>query len=169
MMKKEKSLKTRIAERAEAELKKQVDAMNNRNLGNVATGEVKRRGRKRKEPVPVDEAIEQIRELTKKAMDNDKIPNQQAKADCGKPRLSLVPMKILEAIARIREYGNKKYHDPDNWKTVEVERYRDAAMRHMVAYIEDPSGVDEESGMPHLWHLACNIAFIVELEDLKMK
>lgn len=168
-MKKEKSLKTRIAERAEAELKKQVDAMNNRNCGNVATGEVKRRGRKRKEPVLVDEAFKQIRELAKKDMDNAEIPNQKAKADCGKPRLSLVPMKILEAIARIREYGNKKYHDPNNWKTVEVERYRDAAMRHMVAYIEDPSGVDEESGLPHLWHLACNVSFLVELEDLRMK
>ena len=22
-----------------------------------------------------------------------------------------------------------------------------------------------ESGYPHLWHLACNIAFLIELED----
>ena len=25
--------------------------------------------------------------------------------------------------------------------------------------------VDEESGLPHLWHLACNIAFLIEMED----
>lgn len=90
---------------------------------------------------------------------------QEAKADAGKARLTLVPRKILYDIARIREYGNKKYHDPDNWKQVAPERYRDAMMRHMCAYLDDPDGVDEESGLPHLWHLACNVAFLCEMED----
>lgn len=45
--------------------------------------------------------------------------NQIAKADAGKPRLTLVPRKIIWAIARIREYGNRKYKDPENWKQVE--------------------------------------------------
>lgn len=90
--------------------------------------------------------------------------NQDAKADCGKAKLTLVPRKILFDIARIREYGVQKYHDPDNWKKVEPERYRDAAFRHLCAYLDDPSGVDEESGLPHLWHLACNIAFLCEME-----
>lgn len=88
-----------------------------------------------------------------------------AKADSGKARLSLVPLKILYDIARIREFGVQKYKDPDNWKKVEPERYRDAMMRHMCAYIEDPYGVDKESGLPHLWHLACNVAFLCALED----
>lgn len=91
--------------------------------------------------------------------------NQEAKADAGKPRLTLVPRRILYDIARIREYGNRKYGDPENWKTVETERYRDAAFRHFMAYLDDPHGVDEESGLPHLWHLACNIAFLCEMED----
>lgn len=93
--------------------------------------------------------------------------DQKIKADAGKPRLSLVPMQILFDIAKIREYGNKKYPDGgvDNWKNVEPERYRDAMLRHMVAYIRDPGGVDEESGMPHRWHLECNLAFLAELED----
>lgn len=93
------------------------------------------------------------------------IPNQSAKADCGKPQLSLVPTKILEAIARVREYGNRKYKSKDNWKTVEIERYRDAAFRHWAQYIDDPQSRDEESGLPHLWHVACNISFLVSLED----
>lgn len=62
-------------------------------------------------------------------------------------------------------YGNKKYHDPDNWKTVEESRYRDAAFRHFLAYLEDPDGVDEESGIAHLKHLACNIAFLCEFYE----
>jgi hypothetical protein len=38
-------------------------------------------------------------------------------------------------------------------------------LRHMVEYIRDPRSVDKESGLPHLWHLACNVAFLIELED----
>lgn len=91
--------------------------------------------------------------------------NQEAKADAGKPRLTLVPRKIIWAIAAIREFGVKKYSDPDNWKRVEIQRYRDAAYRHFLAYLEDPHSVDEESGLPHLWHLCTNCAFLCELEN----
>lgn len=93
----------------------------------------------------------------------------QAKSDEGKARLSLVPSGIIYAVARIREYGVKKYHDPENWKKVEPERYRDAMYRHMLAYIDDPKGVDEESGLPHLWHLACNAAFLCEMDGIDPK
>lgn len=93
--------------------------------------------------------------------------NQSVKADEGKLRLTLVPRKIIRAIASIRMYGNKKYPNggADNWKNVEIERYRDAAFRHFLAYLDDPDGVDSESGYPHLWHLACNIAFLCEMEE----
>jgi len=94
-----------------------------------------------------------------------KANKQEAKADAGKARLTLVPRRIIWDIAAIREYGNRKYGDPENWRTVEIERYRDAAYRHFLAYLDDPQGVDEESGLPHLWHLATNIAFLCEMED----
>jgi hypothetical protein len=90
--------------------------------------------------------------------------NQTAKKDKGKARLTLVPLQILYDIAAVREYGCEKYKDPDNWKRVEIERYRDAAFRHFIAYLKDPAGVDEESGLPHRWHLECNLAFLAELE-----
>lgn len=92
---------------------------------------------------------------------------QTAKSDQGKPRLTLVPRSIIWDIAVIREYGNRKYGDPENWRQVEPERYRDAMMRHMMEYLDDPKGVDEESGLPHLWHLACNVAFLCEMEGTK--
>lgn len=97
------------------------------------------------------------------------VQDQSIKADRGKPRLSLVPVEIIRDIARIREYGNRKYPEggADNWKSVEIERFRDAAFRHLVAYIEDPEGLDAESGYPHLWHLACNVAFLCEMEKEK--
>lgn len=91
-------------------------------------------------------------------------PAQEAKADAGKERLTLVPMQIVFDIAKVREFGNAKYHDPDNWKRVEPERYREAAFRHFLKYIDDPLGVDEESGLPHRFHLECNLAFLAEME-----
>ena len=97
--------------------------------------------------------------------ETEKSNDQTAKADYGKEQLCLVPRRIIHDIAAIRMYGNQKYHDPENWRTVEVQRYRDAAFRHWLAYLDDPQGVDAESGLPHLWHLACNIAFLCEMED----
>lgn len=90
--------------------------------------------------------------------------DQGVKADAGKLRLTLVPTRIIEDIAKVRMYGAQKYKDPENWKRVEKERYKDAAYRHFLAYLEHPSSIDTESGLPHLWHLACNIAFLCEME-----
>lgn len=90
--------------------------------------------------------------------------NQDIKADAGKPQLTLVPTEIINDIAYIRMYGVKKYGKKESWRSVEIERYRDAMFRHMLAYLNDPQGNDDESGLPHLWHLACNVAFLCELE-----
>ena len=91
---------------------------------------------------------------------------QDAKADSGKIRPTLVPPSLVWAVAQIREYGCMKYKDPDNWKRVEPQRYRDALYRHLLAYFSGETN-DEESGLPHLWHAACNIAFLIELEEKK--
>lgn len=92
--------------------------------------------------------------------------NQKVKSDQGKPKLSLVPTEIINCIARCREYGVAKYHDPENWKNVEQDRYIDAAYRHWIKYVNDNNSVDEESGLPHLWHCACNIAFLCEFDKI---
>lgn len=88
---------------------------------------------------------------------------QQAKADAGKLQLHLVPMQIVRDICEVREYGNRKYGDPDNWKQVELMRYVDALLRHTLAFAEDIHSVDEESGIPHYKHMECNLAFISEM------
>ena len=88
----------------------------------------------------------------------------QPKADAGKPRLALVPPAIIEAVGAVRTFGTQKYGDAENWRQVEPARYRDALMRHLCAYLRNPAGVDVESGLPHLAHAACNVAFLLELE-----
>lgn len=95
----------------------------------------------------------------------DDIPQEPAKlpgakSDDGKLQLSSVPPEAIVAIARIREYGNKKYADPQNWRRVLPEKFHEAMLRHCLACWEDPFAVDPESGLPHLWHLMCNGAFL---------
>lgn len=94
-----------------------------------------------------------------------KTDDQSIKADAGKPKLTLVPQQIIFDIARVREYGLAKYGKSESWREVDIQRYRDAAYRHFLAYLRDPQGVDEESGLTHLSHLACNIAFLCEMEN----
>lgn len=90
----------------------------------------------------------------------------QYKDTAGKPKLSLVPPQIIFDVAEVREYGNKKYPEggKDNWKQVSIDYYKDALLRHTMKYIQDPSGKDEESGIEHYKHMACNLAFICEME-----
>lgn len=86
------------------------------------------------------------------------------KDDKGKPRLDLVPPSIIEAVGQVRTYGIKKYGENDGWKKVEKKRYKAAMMRHLCEYLRDENAVDKESGLPHLWHIACNVAFLCELQ-----
>ena len=92
------------------------------------------------------------------------LSNQDIKADRGKPQCRLVPSEIVRCIAKVREYGLKKYGSAESWQSVKIERYQDAMYRHLLSYIENSNGVDEESKLPHLWHIACNVAFLCELQ-----
>ena len=87
---------------------------------------------------------------------------QEAKADKDKPRPSLVPPALIRGTDAVREYGTKTYGSPDNWRKVEPQRYWDALLRHVLAAWNDWKAVDPESGMPHLWHIACNAGFLMQ-------
>lgn len=90
--------------------------------------------------------------------------DQAIKADKGKYRPTLVPTGIIKAIARVREHGHQKYGDgADKWAEIDKSRYKDALYRHWLAYL-DGEEVDTESGLSHLWHMATNLAFIIEME-----
>ena len=88
--------------------------------------------------------------------------NQEAKSDIGKPRPSLVPPALIRGTDAVREYGTKTYGSPDNWRKVEPQRYWDALLRHALEAWNDWKAVDEESGMPAIWHIACNAAFLMQ-------
>ena len=85
------------------------------------------------------------------------------KHDGGKPRLDLVQPEIIEAVGIVMTHGAEKYGE-GNYRKVEPKRYRSALMRHICKWLKDPHGIDEESGLPHLYHIACNVAFLLELD-----
>lgn len=89
-----------------------------------------------------------------------------AKYDGGKLKLSRVPPEIIIAIAAVRDFGHEKYREAENWRAVSPDRWHEALLRHALSMWEDPYHIDDESGLPTLWHLATNAAFLCAcLED----
>lgn len=78
--------------------------------------------------------------------------------------INVFPRSIL-AIGAVILKGKEKYPDPNNWKKVEgaKTRYQESLMRHLIKH---NMGIlrDEESGLPHLVHVAWNALAILELE-----
>lgn len=63
------------------------------------------------------------------------------------------------AIVDVLTFGARKYK-PNNWKTCkDTGRYLAAAHRHCIAIIEGED-IDEESGLPHMAHVGCNLMFL---------
>lgn len=89
--------------------------------------------------------------------------DQTIKHDADKWRPTTVPPAVVYAISQVREYGIGKYGAEEAWRDVEPSRYMDALLRHTLARVAGEV-YDEESGLPHTWHMACNVAFLVALE-----
>ena len=87
------------------------------------------------------------------------------KYDAGKPRYSLIPPEAMRGVAEVLTFGAEKY-EPNSWQKVEhaEERYLDALMRHIEAY-RSGEQLDPESGLHHLKHAACNIAFLIHFTE----
>jgi hypothetical protein len=82
----------------------------------------------------------------------------------GKIRLSLVPPSLALYVGAVMTYGALKYDD-HNWrKGFAWSSIIDSLERHLLAFKAGETH-DEESGLPHLAHLACNAAFLIEHYD----
>lgn len=95
----------------------------------------------------------------------------------GKPPLSLIPTafllaingtsflqgptRLIEDVAHVLGFGAKKY-SPNNWrKGGSWLSVLDCALRHIMKYNRGETH-DDESGIHHLAHAGCNIAFLLE-------
>lgn len=87
------------------------------------------------------------------------------KFDDSKTDLTLVPPELTEAVARVMMFGVQKY-SRGGWRSVPDarRRYFAALLRHLHRYQAGEDN-DAETGMPHLWHAATNIGFLIAYGD----
>jgi hypothetical protein len=98
------------------------------------------------------------------AANDQTTPQEGVKFDQGKARYDLIPPEVEEAIAQVLSFGAAKYGDR-NWEQgMDWGRVYAAMRRHMGAWWRRLEDNDPESGMPHLWHAAACIAFLVAFE-----
>lgn len=93
------------------------------------------------------------------------------KETIGKPRISLVPPALIEGVASVRTWETEtKCRDSENWRQVPPAEYLDAIGRHMLACLRHgPDALDPESGLPHMAHIACNAAFLLEISEMEQR
>ncbi len=87
-------------------------------------------------------------------------PKEEALRDNkGKVLLSMVPTALKVAVANVLEFGMKKYAR-DNWmKGFKYTDVLDSLERHLEDW-KNGEDYDKESGLNHMWHVACNVAFL---------
>lgn len=117
---------------------------------------------------------------------NDDLTKGGVKFDHGKPRLSLIdpkwllelleaqtkepelrtdllPISMIVAVARILTIGANKYAER-NWEAgMTWSRAYDASGRHILQWGAADT-TDKDTRLNHLWHAACNLAFLIEWE-----
>lgn len=85
----------------------------------------------------------------------------------GKLPVDLVPVSAILALAKVLDAGQKKY-SARNWeRSMKWSICYACAMRHLLKWWNGEDN-DEETGLSHLYHALCNIAFLIEyLETAK--
>ena len=88
---------------------------------------------------------------------------QGKKFDTDKNRLELVPPELIEAVGQILTHGAEKYASYNWCKGLDYGRVYGALQRHLQAFWKGEN-LDPESGLSHLHHAACNLAFLITYE-----
>lgn len=90
---------------------------------------------------------------------SNKTESKFRKDDSLKVKVSLVESDFILGIAQVATFGANKY-EKDNWKKCEdLDRYKDATLRHFFEYLKG-NKKDEETGLSHLYHASCNLMFL---------
>ena len=82
----------------------------------------------------------------------------------GKAELHQVPSSLMFAVAKTLMYGEQKYEKGNFRKGMSWTTVYDCLQRHMLKWLDGEQN-DEESGLPHLYHAASNIAFLIEYSE----
>jgi len=88
------------------------------------------------------------------------------KYDSGKIGVHLLPPEPLLEIARVLDFGAKKYA-PYNWtKGIQYSRVFGAALRHLWSWWRGEDK-DPETGISHLAHAGCCVLFLLQYETTR--
>lgn len=88
---------------------------------------------------------------------------QGRKDDGGKARIDLIAPEFLTGTAAVLAFGANKY-GARNWEAgMSWGRCFAALMRHLWAWWGGQKA-DDETGLPHLWHAACCLMFLMAYE-----
>lgn len=88
------------------------------------------------------------------------------KLDTGKARFDLVCPLALEEMAKVLDFGSRKYA-AFNWaKGIAYSRVLAAILRHTFAYLRGQT-LDPETGLSHMAAVMCNAMFLLHFEKMK--
>lgn len=97
----------------------------------------------------------------------DRELTQGTKNDQDKLRWDLVPYDAIEGLVEVLTFGANKYADRNWEKGINYGRVFAAAQRHLTAWFQGVN-LDEETGLSHLDHALCCIAFLSAFEKREM-
>lgn len=91
---------------------------------------------------------------------NDSVKNDEKD---GKIRMDLIPLPVLEEIAKVFTAGAKKYGE-NRWQNLDngYERYKGALLRHLTE-IEKGNEIDADTGCMHIAQVATNAIFMTQI------
>lgn len=119
------------------------------------------------ESVPTLERSEDDKNALKefKAQQSEAKKGAGQRTDSGKIVLDQCPVGITAAVASVFMVNSKKYggkYDNNNWRLgMDWSKVLNPLKRHIARW-ESGEELDAESGMPHLYHAAANIAILIE-------
>lgn len=87
-----------------------------------------------------------------------------SRSNAGKEPWRLLPFDALNQVVRVLQYGTRKYA-ARNWEQgLSWAECGDSMQRHWHRWFQLREDFDDESGLPHLAHIACNAVFMLAFQ-----
>ena len=79
--------------------------------------------------------------------------------DPSKLQPTLIPPQFIAGVAQVLQHGAKKYSRGNWMRGMSFSSILDAIQTHLLA-IQRGEDLDLDSGLPHIYHVGCNLAFL---------
>lgn len=79
--------------------------------------------------------------------------------DPSKPQPTLIPPQFIAGVAQVLQFGAQKYSRGNWMRGMSFSSILDAIQTHLLA-IQRGEDLDLDSGLPHIYHVGCNLAFL---------